>query len=110
MRWKVYGPKLDELIQTQIEILDKVAKAVKPGGKLVYATCSLLPEENEKQIEAFLARDEGKEFSILPVKDAWPADEDNNTPAPCDGDFMRLTPKRHNTDGFFAAVLQRKTA
>lgn len=101
-RWKAYGPKLDELLQTQAEILDKVAKAVKAGGRFVYATCSLLPEENEKQITAFLERH--PEFEIMPVAEAWPA----NAPAPCEGEFMRLTPKRHNTDGFFAAVLRRK--
>ncbi|HTK85365.1 MAG TPA: RsmB/NOP family class I SAM-dependent RNA methyltransferase [Patescibacteria group bacterium] len=101
-RWKAYGPKLDELLQTQAEILDKVAKAVKPGGRFVYATCSLLPEENEKQVAAFL--DRHPEFEIMPVNEAWPA----NAPAPCEGNFMRLTPKLHNTDGFFAAVLRRK--
>ena len=65
MRWRNYGPSLEELVVVQADILDRVTKAVKPGGKLVYATCSLLPDENEKQIEAFLARNE--EFEQIPV-------------------------------------------
>lgn len=95
-RWRQYGPDLEEILKTQAEILEKIAKAVKPGGKLVYATCSLLPEENEEQIEAFLKTYE--EFSVAKL----PED------IPCDGDYMRLTPHRHKTDGFFAAVLERK--
>lgn len=95
MRWRTYGPSLEELVGIQAEILDKVVHTLKPGGRLVYATCSLLPEENEDQIAAFLKRHEG--FEIVPV-------DDERLGAP----FMRLTPKRHNTDGFFAAILQKK--
>jgi 16S rRNA (cytosine967-C5)-methyltransferase len=100
-RWRTYGPSLDELVKTQSEILDRVAPVVKPGGRLVYATCSLLPEENENQVEAFLARN--PDFKLLPLADAW----GEGLEVPCTGDYMRLTPLRHNTDGFFAAVLQR---
>jgi 16S rRNA (cytosine967-C5)-methyltransferase len=103
-RWKAYGPGLAELLLVQTEILDKVAKAVKPGGRFVYATCSLLPAENDAQVKAFLERH--PEFEVMPVAEAWDAD----TPAPCEGDFLRLTPRQHNTDGFFAAVLRRKGA
>ncbi|NCC22724.1 MAG: RsmB/NOP family class I SAM-dependent RNA methyltransferase [Alphaproteobacteria bacterium] len=101
MRWRTYGPSLEELTAIQSDILDRVAHTVKPGGRLVYATCSLLPEENERQVEAFLSRHEG--YEILPVREAWP----EGLPVPCEGDFMRLTPKRHNTDGFFAAILTK---
>lgn len=93
MRWRTYGPTLEELTEIQSEILDKVAHAVKPGGRLVYATCSLFREENEAQVEAFLKRHEG--FEIAPV------DPRLGNP------FMRLTPLRHNTDGFFTAVLRK---
>ncbi|MEC7028245.1 MAG: RsmB/NOP family class I SAM-dependent RNA methyltransferase, partial [Pseudomonadota bacterium] len=98
MRWRNYGPSLEELVVVQADILDRVTKAVKPGGKLVYATCSLLPDENEKQIEAFLARND--EFEQIPVPEGIPSENG----------FMRLTPHRHNTDGFFAAVLRKKEA
>ncbi len=96
MRWRNYGPTLEELLQTQSDILDKVSKAVKVGGKLVYATCSLLPAENELQIENFLKNHEDFEVS--------PLDESLGLGTP----YMRLTPHRHKTDGFFAAVLKRK--
>jgi len=102
MRWRVYGPSLEELCGIQKEILDKVAKAVKPGGRLIYATCSLLPDENEFQIEAFLKRH--GEFQLVTVEKCWPEEG----ALPCTGDYMRLTPLRHNTDSFFAAVLERK--
>ena len=94
-RWRVYGPGLDALLAVQAEILDRVAKTVKPGGRLVYATCSLLPAENDRQVEAFLQRH--PEFTAAPPSPGLPAD----------GPYMRLTPHRHNTDGFFAAVLTR---
>ncbi len=97
MRWRTYGPGLDELIAIQADILDRTVKAVKPGGRLVYATCSLLPEENEHQIEAFLTRH--PDFERAPLPDAIPSDKNG---------YMRLTPHRHGTDGFFAAALQKK--
>lgn len=103
-RWRAFGPSLDELLVIQADIINRVAGTVKPGGRLVYATCSLLPQENEEQIAKFLAAH--PEFEILPVAKAWTG----ATPAPAiGGDFMRLSPHRHNTDGFFAAVLQRKS-
>jgi len=95
-RWRVYGPGLEELVKTQEEILDKVAKTVKPGGRLVYATCSLFPVENENQVEKFLAAH--PDFTAVPAE------------VPGAAPYMRLTPHRHNTDGFFAAILVRKSA
>jgi 16S rRNA (cytosine967-C5)-methyltransferase len=103
MRWRVYGPSLEELLAVQAEILDKVAKAVKPGGRLVYATCSLLPEENERQDEAF--RQRYPEF--VPVV---PTAEGPALGMTAERPYMRLTPYRHNTDGFFAAVLRKPPA
>lgn len=92
-RWRELGPGLAPLLKTQADILDSASRLVKAGGQLIYATCSLLPDENEKQIETFLAAHD--DFSI----------------APCglDGaDFLSLSPAQHGTDGFFAAVLIRK--
>lgn len=102
-RWRAYGPSLDDLLAMQADIFDRVAVTVKPGGRLVYATCSLLPQENEDQVETFLKNH--PEFDILPIAQAWPGP----SPATDIGErFMRLSPLRHNTDGFFAAVLVRK--
>jgi 16S rRNA (cytosine967-C5)-methyltransferase len=55
-RWTWTPQKLDQLLQTQRALLDNLAPQVKPGGRLVYSTCSIEPEENEAQVEAFLAR------------------------------------------------------
>lgn len=101
LRWMRHGPDLEALRTTQAEILDRVAHTLKPGGRLVYATCSVLAEENEDQIQAFVARTPG--FSVLPLPESWPLE----APAPGPGPFLRLTPRDHNTDGFFAAVLTR---
>ena len=101
LRWHQYGPSLDEIKQSQAEILERVADKVKVGGRLVYATCSLFAEENEQQIAIFLKNH--PEYKILPVADIWP----EGTPCPVEGDYLRLTPKTHQTDGFFTAVLQR---
>ncbi len=101
MRWFTYGPSVADLLPVQAEIMDKVAHTLKVGGRLVYATCSLFEEENEKQVEAFLARN--NDYKLLPIAEAWPED----LTAPCDGDYMRLSPYKHNTDGFFTAVLER---
>lgn len=64
-KWKLQPEFLDEIRKTQEEILNSYSKIVKPGGKLVYATCSILPSENEKQIEKFLKTDFGKNFKFI---------------------------------------------
>lgn len=94
MRWCNFGPSLEELVETQADILERTAKLVKPGGRLVYATCSLLPDENEAQVEAFLKAHPEFEVQAVPKELGEP--------------YMRLTPHRHNTDGFFAAILVKK--
>lgn len=73
---------------------------MKPGGRLVYATCSMLPDENEAQITRFLAANAG--FRLVPVPKAVP-----ELAGAIPSDHLSLTPARHGTDGFFAAVLQR---
>ncbi|MFC7334223.1 RsmB/NOP family class I SAM-dependent RNA methyltransferase [Rhodocista pekingensis] len=104
-RWRPLGPGLAELLPLQAAILDSAARLVRPGGRLVYATCSLLPEENERQVEAFLAGH--PTFRLLPVAEAWP---ESLGATPVTGDTLRLTPARHDTDGFFAAVMVREEA
>jgi 16S rRNA (cytosine967-C5)-methyltransferase len=95
---------LDELVPKQAQILRDAAKLVRAGGHLIYATCSLLPAENEAQVDAFLANN--PDFTLVPLPQAWPL----ASPPPCAGDYLSLTPKSHDTDGFFAAVLERKGA
>jgi len=95
-RTRLTEADLAELTQKQAMILDQAQKLVKPNGKLVYATCSVLNDENEKQVEAFLAR--YPMFEQLPIE----------APAALRGQALRLSPRVHGTDGFFAAVLIRR--
>jgi 16S rRNA (cytosine967-C5)-methyltransferase len=95
---------LHELLTKQGEILDTSAQLVRPGGRLIYATCSLLPEEDELQVEAFLERHPG--FRPVPLERVWTEAGLAGEP-PCPGPWMALSPARHGTDGFFAAVLER---
>jgi 16S rRNA (cytosine967-C5)-methyltransferase len=92
---------LEELLLKQATILDQSARLVRPGGRLVYATCSLLPAENEAQIDSFLQRTPA--FKLVPVSEAWALP----TPPPATGPHLSLTPLQHGTDGFFGAVLER---
>jgi 16S rRNA (cytosine967-C5)-methyltransferase len=78
---------------------------VKPGGILVYATCSVLTEEDEAQVEGFLARVPG--FAVLPLATVR---AQTGVPLPGDGPYLSLTPASHGTDGFFAAALRREAA
>lgn len=101
LRWRHYGPSLEEILATQADILERVADKVKPGGRLVYATCSLFAEENEDQIDKFLANH--ADYKILPIAEAMP----EGVQVPCEGPYLRVSPADHNTDGFFTAVLVR---
>ncbi|MSP50016.1 MAG: RsmB/NOP family class I SAM-dependent RNA methyltransferase [Alphaproteobacteria bacterium] len=104
-RWR-YGPEdIDRLIAEQRQILDRAAKLVKPLGRLIYATCALLKEENEDQIAAFLERNPG--FASMSVAGLWPLAVGGDPPGA--EPMLRLSPARHGTDGFFVAVLERRT-
>jgi 16S rRNA (cytosine967-C5)-methyltransferase len=94
-RWRPLGPGLEKLLKTQAEILDSAARLVKAGGALIYATCSLLPDENEYQIEKFLASH--PDFTLTPCGLKG-------------GDYLSLSPAQHGTDGFFAAVMTKTKA
>lgn len=112
-RGRLTEQDLLELVEKQSKILDRASRLVKPGGKLIYATCSLLPRENEAQVKGFL--DRHGDFSLVPLPEAWEASALRASPSsacgatrpPCDGPYLSLTPARHGTDGFFAAVLHR---
>lgn len=64
-KWKLQPEFLDSIRQTQQEILTQYSKILKPGGKMVYATCSILPSENQQQVEKFLNSPEGKDFTLI---------------------------------------------
>jgi len=86
----------------QAAILDAAATLPKQGGRLVYATCSLLQEENEEVVASFLERH--RQFSLVP---AGAIMQRQKIAVDCDGAFLELWPARHGTDAFFAAVLER---
>lgn len=102
-RFRLRQQDLAELVTKQGDILDAAARLLKPAGKLVYATCSVLPEENDLQVEKFLARNAA--FRLVAFSQAWASVSD--APAPCDGPYLALSPARHGTDGFFAAVMEK---
>lgn len=86
-KWKLSPGELDRLRPLQAEILRDYSKMVKPGGKLVYATCSVLPSENEEQVKRFLSEH----------KEEWALEEER-----------RWKPHANGYDGFYAARLARK--
>ncbi|MGB3811538.1 MAG: RsmB/NOP family class I SAM-dependent RNA methyltransferase [Parvibaculum sp.] len=103
-RWRLTQDVLESYRATQAEVLARGARAVRPGGRLVYVTCSLLPCENESQIDAFLkAR---PDFELADWDGFWP---EGVVPPPApSGGALRLTPASTGTDGFFIAILTRK--
>jgi 16S rRNA (cytosine967-C5)-methyltransferase len=96
---------LAELNVKQRAILDAAATLVKPGGRLVYGTCSLLTEENEDIVAAFLAAH--PDFKVVPAKSVL---EKQGVKLEGQGEYLHLFPHVHDTDGFFAAVMERVKA
>jgi 16S rRNA (cytosine967-C5)-methyltransferase len=86
-KWKLQPEFLEKIKETQKEILDSYSRMVKPGGQLVYATCSILPSENERQVRNFLKRESGGSFTLT-------RDE-------------KILPSKSGYDGFYIAVLQK---
>ncbi|MDG2989824.1 16S rRNA (cytosine(967)-C(5))-methyltransferase [Candidatus Synechococcus calcipolaris G9] len=97
-RWRQTPAKIAELIQLQAQLLDHTSTWVKPGGVLVYATCSLHPQENEQQIIQFLGRH--PQWQVIPPKATSPL-----APLAQESGWITLWPQRHNMDGFFIAAL-----
>ena len=107
-KWRLKPEALTARQAEQRSVLARAASLVKPGGRLVYVTCSILPEENVEQVAAFL-KTHG-DFQAVPIGDAWAAAGlPGEAPPSADGrsDSLLLTPARHGTDGFFISVLTR---
>ncbi len=102
-RWQMTPEMLDDLCALQDGILDRAASLVAPGGRLVYATCSVLRRENQARVDAFSSRH--PTYVRLPADQAAP--ERLRDQAVFEDGYLFLTPHRHGTDGFFAAVLER---
>nr|WP_232732879.1 hypothetical protein [Achromobacter ruhlandii] len=103
LKWRQHPEALAELGQLQERILNSAARCVAPGGRLVYATCSLLAEENEVQAERFLASH--PDFERIDAAEILAARCEN---LKLEGPYVQLRPDVHGTDGFFAAVFERR--
>jgi 16S rRNA (cytosine967-C5)-methyltransferase len=89
-KWKLQPEFIDNIRKVQAEVLENYSKIVKPGGKLVYATCSILPSENQEQVKRFLTTEIGKQFQFI---------EDR-----------KILASESGFDGFYMALLERKNA
>jgi 16S rRNA (cytosine967-C5)-methyltransferase len=99
-KWRLTPETLARRLADQDQVLDEGAAFVKPGGRMVYVTCSVLPEEDEDRVAAFLARH--------PAFAVWAATEDPNLIRFLTPDhYLRLSPRTAGTDGFFVAVLEK---
>ncbi|MGN6551462.1 MAG: MFS transporter, partial [Pararhizobium sp.] len=109
-KWRLTERSLGERLAQQREVLADAARYVRPGGTLVYVTCSVLPEENTGQVDAFLI--ENPAFAPVSLPPLWAEIHGPDKPAPhsADGNSLLLSPARTGTDGFFISVLQRSTA
>ena len=103
-KWRFSREDLGEVVALQKRILASAARLVRPGGRLIYATCSLLSVENQEQVGKFLAG--APDFSSLAIEQVW-GEAIPTTPCPTSGPWLSLTPASHGTDGFFVAVMQR---
>ena len=102
IKWRQSPESVDELIAKQRRILASSAQLLKPGGRLVYATCSLLREENEQIVEDFLASQDGF-YSPVACQSVLDSQQINLQV----GQYFQVLPDSHQCDGFFAAILER---
>jgi 16S rRNA (cytosine967-C5)-methyltransferase len=108
-KWRMRPGALEIRIRDQIEVLDRAARMVKPGGRIAYITCSVLSEENADQVRAFVTRH--GEFAVVPPDETasvlWDkSDAFREAALRCPEGWL-MTPRRTGTDGFFVSVLRR---
>lgn len=106
-KWRLTPKQFAQRIKDQAQVLEKGFQLAKPGGTILYITCSVLPEENTEQVAAFLSLH--KEMRVVPYKEVWERMIGGAAPESADGspDTLVLTPARHDTDGFFMAVMRK---
>ncbi len=105
-KWKLTPTQLEARMADQIQVLDEAVRYLKPGGELVYITCSILPQENDDRIAAFLARHDG--FEPVSLTERWDnLFPDAPKPLGTGPNSITLTPASTDSDGFFCAVLRR---
>ena len=107
-KWRLSPAMLEARRGEQKTVLEEGADLVKPGGRLAYVTCSVLPSENSDQVESFLAGH--PQFKLIAWPELWQRSLPAKTPVPSadgSGETLLMTPRDHGTDGFFVAVMQR---
>jgi len=109
-KWRMRPGALEVRLKDQVEVLDRAASLIKPGGRIAYITCSVLPAENGAQIRQFVTRH--PEFAVVPPAQVatalWDkADEFTAATLQCPEGLL-MTPRRTGTDGFFVSVLTRQ--
>jgi len=108
-KWRIRPGALAERVKAQIAVLDRAAPLVKPGGRIVYATCSVLEDENGAEVRAFLARHEG--FAVVPPAETIAALGERGflfrRAVRLSDEGLLMTPRLTDTDGFFVAMLRR---
>jgi 16S rRNA (cytosine967-C5)-methyltransferase len=107
-KWRLTAKNLDERTTQQQDALKQASAFVRPGGELIYVTCSVLPQENEAQVRRFTA--ENGDYEIVSALPAWDGlfGKDSPRPRSSDGKTITLTPASTDTDGFFFCRMQRK--
>ena len=108
LKWRQNPKAIEQLVAKQTAILQSAARLLKPGGRLVYATCSVLRQENEAIAESFTSANTG--FNLLETASILTQTGVENAANLCSGSYLRLWPYQHHTDGFFAAVWQKSAA
>jgi 16S rRNA (cytosine967-C5)-methyltransferase len=110
-KWRMRPGALEVRLKDQVEVLDRAAALVKPGGRIAYITCSVLPAENGEQVKAFIGRH--PEFSVVPPLETasvlWDKAEAFAEAALSSPEGWLMTPRRTGTDGFFVSVLKKAT-
>jgi 16S rRNA (cytosine967-C5)-methyltransferase len=108
-KWRIRPGALEVRLKDQIEVLDRAAALVKPGGRIAYITCSVLPPENGEQVRGFIARH--PQFSVVPPDETasvlWDKAEAFAAAAMQSPEGWLMTPRRTGTDGFFVSVLKK---
>ena len=108
-KWRMRPGALEVRLRAQAQLLDRAASLVKPGGRIVYVTCSVLPAENNDRIRGFLTRH--PEFAVVPSAETtaalWDKAEDFAAATLQSTEGLLMTPRRTGTDGFFVSVLRK---